>query len=100
MDDYSPYLVNRYFSLFPDTLYFAQMMNLNSNLDNKLQYDFYLNSLRPSKRFAKWPKKADDDLNLIREWFGYSYEKAKTALAILTEDQISEIRKIKGDLNE
>lgn len=90
---YVPFLTNRSLSNFPDTVLYAQEMNMNSHLDNKLQYSYFLNSIRPSKRFSKWAKKeVNSDLDAVREYYGYSYDKAKTALQILTPDQIRTIK--------
>jgi len=70
------------------------MMNCNHHLDHKLQYSFLINIIRPSKRFSKWVKKEkDEDLEAIMEHFGYNRQKAKTALELLTPDQIKTIKK-------
>ncbi len=90
---YNAYIVNKGLSYFPDTILYANMMNKNWQLDNKLQYSFLLNILRPKKRFAKWVKKQDnDDLNAVSLFYGYNYEKAKAALKLLTPDQIIKIK--------
>jgi hypothetical protein len=90
---YNAYMVNKGLSYFPDTIEYANMMNGHWQLDNKLAYSFYLNILRPKKRFAKWVKKQDnDDLNAVSLHYGYNYEKAKTALKLLTPDQIIKIK--------
>lgn len=90
---YPPYIVNRCFSGFMDTVLLANEMNINPHIDNKLQYDFYINIIRPKKRFSPWLKKEKlDSLDCIKEYYGYSDEKAKTALKILTEEQIEFIK--------
>lgn len=90
---YLPYIVNRCYSGFIDTILLANEMNLNSHLDKKLQYDFYINIIRPKKRFSPWLKKEKlDSLECIKEYYGYSDEKAKVALKILTDEQIEFIR--------
>ncbi len=90
---YPPYIVNRCLSGFIDTILYANEMNINNHLPNKLQYDFLLNSLRPKKRFSPWLKKEKlDDLELVKSYYGYSNEKAKTALRILTREQLEQIR--------
>lgn len=90
---YPPYVINRCFSGFIDTVLIANEMNLNSHLDKKLQYDFYINIIRPKKRFSPWLKKEKlDSLEYIKQYYGYSDEKAKTALKILTEEQIEFIK--------
>ena len=90
---YPPYVVNRCYSGFMDTILLANEMNLNSHIDKKLQYDFYINIIRPKKRFSPWLKKEKlDSLECIKEYYGYSDEKAKVALKILTDEQIEFIR--------
>ena len=89
--DYKPFLVNRSLSYHMDCIVYANQMNLNSNLDPKLQYQYLLNTVRPMKRrFEKWQKSASvKDLECVKEYFGYSNEKAKEALRILTDEQIT-----------
>lgn len=90
---YLPYIVNRCYSGFIDTILLANEMNLNSHIDKKLQYDFYINIIRPKKRFSPWLKKEKlDSLECIKEYYGYSDEKAKVALKILTDEQIEFIK--------
>ena len=90
---YPAYIVNKALSYFPDTLLYANEMNQHSHLDNKLQFHFFLNSIRPAKRFAKWVKKQDDnDINAVMEYYGYGPEKAKNALSILSSDQLITIK--------
>ena len=76
-----------------DCIMYANEMNINPNLDKKLQYDFYLNTLRSKKRFSPWLKKEEQqNLELIKSYYGYSNEKARQALSLLTEEQITFIR--------
>ena len=90
---YSSYIVNKCLAPFNDTIMFVNEMNMRHHLDTKLQYDFLLNTIRPKKRFAPWVK-ADKLKNLeyIKEYYGYSNEKAKQALSILNDDQITTIK--------
>jgi hypothetical protein len=91
---YPPYIINRCLSGFIDTVMYANEMNINSHLDSKLQYIYYLNSIRKKKRFSPWLKKDKiNDLELIKQYYGYSNEKAKSALSLLNKDQINYIRK-------
>lgn len=93
-EGYKPFLTNQFFSLFPDTLYFSNLMNMNYHLTNKHQIIFFINTVRPSKRYQKWLKKDDDsDYSLIREWYGFSDQKVKQALAVLTNEQIEMLKK-------
>jgi len=90
---YPPYMVNRALALYPDCLFIANEMNQRAFLDKKLQYDYYLNNIRPMKRYAKWVKKLDNsDLDIVREYYGYNERKAKQALSILSKSQINTIR--------
>lgn len=90
---YPPYIINRCLSGFIDTVMYANEMNIHNMLDNKLQYDFYINIIRPKKRFTPWLKKEKlEDLELVKLYYGYSNEKARTALRILTEKQLEFIR--------
>lgn len=98
---YSSFMVNRALSFHRDTVLFANEMNRYTSLDNKLKYDFLINIVRASKRpYSKWHKKAkDSDLELVKEYYGYSDAKASEALKILSDDQIAAIKKqlYKGD---
>ena len=90
---YPPYIVNRCLSSFTDTILYVNEMNKNSHLPKKLQYDFLLNTIRSKKRYAPWVK-ADKlkDLEYVKEYFGYSNAKAKAALQILDNEQITTIK--------
>ena len=61
---------------------------------NKVQFDFLLNSIRPRKRFTKWAKaKKIKDIEYVKEYYGYSNEKAKSALDILDDEQLETIKR-------
>ena len=94
--EYKPYVVNRAISQHNDTILYVNEMNKYPNLDNKLQYDFYLNTLKAKKRpFQKWYKVSEStDIESVKEYFGYSSEKAKEALRILTPDQLQIIKEV------
>ena len=79
---------------FQDTVHFANMMNQHAHLDHRLQFQFLINIVRPKKRFAKWSKtEHHDDLEAVVQYFGYSYEKAKQVMDILSSQQIKDIKK-------
>ena len=89
---YPPYVVNRCLSSFTDTVLYANEMNKNSHLPNKMQYDFFLNSVKPRKRFSPWARKVSIDyLDVVKEYYGYNDDKALQALRILTKDQLDKI---------
>jgi|TARA_Y100000310_G_scaffold193967_1_gene193939 hypothetical protein len=90
---YLPFIVNRCLAPFPDTLLLVNEINQLPHLDKKLQFDFYLNTLRPRKRFSPWLKaKKLENLKYVKEYYGFNNEKAKSALDILNDDQISAIK--------
>lgn len=87
---YPPFIVNKCLSGQTDSLMFANEMNRFPQLDHKLQYDFFLNSLRKRKRFSPWLRKDKvDNISAVREYYGFSTEKAEQALNILTIEQIN-----------
>jgi len=92
--DYVPFIINRYFSNVSDSIYYANEMNMLSGLDVRLQHDYYLHGLRKSKRWAKWNKKDKDEaeiIEMIQSFYGFSPQKAREALRILNEEQLSYI---------
>ena len=90
---YPPYIINRCLSGHLDCIMYVNEMNMHIDLDNQLQYDFYLNTLRSKKRFAPWIRKEElKNLECIKSYYGYSNEKAKQVLPLLTEEQITTIR--------
>ena len=93
ISSYPPYIINRCLSGHLDTVLFANEMNKYSNLDKDMQYSFFLYTLRKRKRFSPWLKKEQvDDLDLVKKHYGYSNEKAKVAVSLLTKTQIEQIR--------
>lgn len=101
--DYVPFVVNRSLSFHHDIVMFANQMNLVPNTDPLLQYHYLLNTVRAYRRpFQKWQKRETvENLEAVKEYFGYSNEKAKDALSILSDAQIEQIKKNlnKGGLN-
>ena len=94
--EYEPYIVNRALSQHNDCLLYVNEMNRYSGLDKKMQYDYYINTFVAKKRpFQKWYKASESkDIQVIKEYFGYSSEKAKDALRILTPEQINKIKEV------
>ena len=91
--DYAPYIINRCLSGNIDSILFANEMNKYSFLDKDMQYSFYLNTVRKKKRFSPWLRKDKvTDLEIIKQYYGYSNEKASQALKILTPEQINFIK--------
>ena len=90
---YPPYIVNRCLSGSVDSILFSNEMNMNAHLDNDMQYSFFLYTLRKRKSYSPWLKKEQvDDLDLVKKHYGYSNEKAKVALSLLTKPQIESLR--------
>ena len=91
---YPPYVINKCLSMFIDTLPNANEMNVYQFLDKDIQFSFLINSIRPKKRFGgKWIKQQKlHDLENVKEYYGYSNEKAKQALQILTKEQLEKIK--------
>ena len=93
ISSYPPYIINRCLSGHLDTVLFANEMNKHSNLDKDMQYSFFLYTLRKRKRFSPWLKKEQiDNLDLVKKHYGYSNEKAKVAVTLLTKTQLETIR--------
>ena len=90
---YPPFIVNKCLSPFPDTIQLVNEMNQLPHLDKKLQFDFLINSLRPRKRFTPWMKASKQkNLEYVKEYYGYNNEKARSALKVLSDEQIKAIK--------
>jgi len=90
---YPPYIINRCLSSHIDAILFANEMNKNHHLDKELQYSFYLNSLRKKKRFSPWLRKDKvNDLDVVKQYYNYSNDKAMQALKILSREQLDFIK--------
>ena len=91
--EYSPYIINRIYSGHLDAILFANEMNQYHFLPKKMQYDFFLNTLRTKKRFSPWLRKDEiKDLDYVKRYYKYSDEKAKQVLKILSTEQINFIK--------
>ena len=90
----SRFLVNRALGYFHDTVLPANMMNVYHDIPSKWQFQFFLNTISKKKRFSKWVKKdaETESLELVKEYFGYSSEKAKEALSILSDKDLIMIK--------
>ena len=91
--EYPPFIINKCMSGFMDTVLIANEMNIHSDLPKKMQYDFFINIVRPKKRFSPWLRKEKIDiLELVKKYYHYNDEKARSALKILSEEQIEFIK--------
>jgi hypothetical protein len=93
--DYVPFIVNKALSFHYDCILQANEMNRYPSTDRLLQYHYLLNTVRGYKRpFQKWQKRETiEAIEAIKEYYKYSYDKAKEALMILSDDQINEIKR-------
>ena len=92
---YPPFIINKCLSSFTDSILYANEMNVHNHLDKKMQYDFYINSLKPRKRFTPWVRKETlEHLELVKQYYGYNHNKAVAALRILTNSELDEIKKL------
>ena len=90
---YPPYIINRCLSGHIDCIMYANEMNMHHQLDKDMQYSFYLNTLRKRKRFSPWLRKDKiTDLECVKQYYGYSNDKASQALKILTKEQLTFIK--------
>jgi len=90
---YVPYVVNKSLSYFIDTIFQANEMNVRHSVDKRLQFDFLLNSVRSKKRFSKWVKPEKlESVEVIKEYYGYSDDKAKDVASILSHHDINKIK--------
>ena len=93
-DEYQPFIINRALSYFPDTVLYANEMNQHSHLPARLQFDFFINIIKKRNRFSKWFKPTEiQSIGIIKEYYGYSNEKAKSVLSLLNNRQIEELSK-------
>ena len=91
---YNPFIINRNFSFFNDTVLYANEMNRFHHLDHRLQFDFFINIIKKKKRWSKWVKPQDiENLKLIKQHYGYSNEKAKSVLELFNNEQIEELKR-------
>lgn len=90
---YNGFMVNRGLSYFQDTVLMANEMNVNHHIDNRLQFSFFINIIRKRKRFSKWFKpETETDVEVIKEYYGYSNDKARQVLRLFSKKQIEELK--------
>ena len=90
---YPAFMVNKVLSGFSDTIMLCNEMNRNHFLDRDMQFQFLLNSIRSKKRFTPFLRASKiKDIECVKEYYGYSNEKAKSALDILTNEQLKLIK--------
>ena len=90
---YPSYIINRCFSGHLDAIMFANEMNRYNFLPKRMQYDFYINSVRKRKRFSPWMRKDEiDNINVIKKYYECSNERAKEIIKILNKEQVDFIK--------
>lgn len=90
--EFVPFVVNKCFSYFPDTLFYANRMNEMAHLDKRMQYDYLMASITKRKRFSKWIKPEESaDIEAVKEVYGYSDQRAREVLDLLPMDKIREL---------
>lgn len=90
--DYVPFVINKCFSYFSDTIFYANRMNQVAFLDKKMQYDYYMHSIPKRKRFSKWIKPEENkDVEVVKEVFGYSDARAREVIDLLPIDKLREL---------
>lgn len=100
---YNSFLINRGLSYFPDTVLFANEMNRFHHIDNRLQFSFLINIIRKRKRFSKWNKSNEnEDISILKEYYGFSNEKAKSALSLMSSNDMKQLKErlFKGGLRK
>jgi hypothetical protein len=100
---YNAYVINKGLSFSPDTVIQANEMNSRPHLDKLLQYSFLINIIRPKKRFNKWIKSEKiEAIEIVKDYYGYSTEKARQVVSILTIDHIDTLKQKlqKGGVND
>jgi len=92
--DYAPFMINRGLSFFPDTVMYANEMNMHAQIPTQWQFEFLKNSIPKKKRFSKWHKRdaTTDQVKLIMKHYNYSEKRAHEVLSILSTMQMEEIR--------
>ena len=93
--DYVPYIVNKAFSYYLDTVLQANEMNMHSDLDGKMQFAYLFGSISPRYRYEKWLKPQNsEEIQVLQEYFGYNYKRAAEAARSLTPKQVKEIKAV------
>lgn len=93
-NDYVPFIINRAFSFYPDTVMFANDLNRFSNIDRIMQYKYYCSGLKKKSRYSPWLKASKiENLELISDYYQVSRREAKELLNFLTTDDIEQINK-------
>ena len=90
---YPAFIVNKLLSAFSDTIMLVNEMNRNHFIDKDMQFQFLLNSIRTKKRYSPFLRASKlKEIECVKEYYGYSNDKAKSALDILTKDELKTLK--------
>ena len=90
---YPSYIINKGLSYFSDTVMMANEMNRLHHASKHMQFSFLINTIRSQKRYSKWLKASKiKDLDVVKQYFGYSNNRAREALSLLDKKQIDYIK--------
>lgn len=94
--DYNPFVINKALSFNPDCVFISNELNRHSDIPKSAQYYLWLNSIEKKRRYGKWVKKDSmpDDIELIKEAFGYSNDKALAVLPLFTDKKLLELKEL------
>ena len=93
LGNYVPFIVNKALSMHRDLVLIANKINQTSELTPDMQYRFFLNSIKPMKRYSKWQKKESDETVLfIQQYYLCNMSKAKSILRLLSQEQLDQMR--------
>jgi len=93
--DYPSWVVNRALSFYPDTILQVNEINQHSHMPRTMQYKYLLYSVRKKNRYSPWLKyKLPEEIQLIKDYYGFSTAKAKDALPLLSKDDLNKIKEI------
>lgn len=95
-EGYNAFIINRGLSLYPDTVLYAQEMNVRPDVPAECQYHFLHEAVTKKKRWSKWPKRSiskDDEkvIDVLRKNYRLSNEKCDEVIKLLTDEQKNEL---------
>mgnify|MGYP001165357918 CR=1 FL=1 len=90
---YQPFLINKALSYHQDAVFLTNEMNVRHGIDNRLQYQFFLNTLRKRQRFSKWHKPyISKKIDVVKEYYQISRREAKDYVELLSDTQIRQLK--------
>jgi len=93
--EYDAYIINKAFSLYPDTILFSNEMNMRPEIPNSRHYSYLFNSVRKRKRFTPWPKNnSSEDEKLVSKIYKYNQHKTKQVMKLLSEEQLDMLKEM------